>query len=175
MIHPKKSSEGFNEWKCKLMQWLRDKENQGATMIYTDGSFMWEKQTGGYSVCISEWQTWVHDHSDWCAAASSYNSELAALESTIQWVSIHRCHATCICIASDNKSVLSSFLDMSTHSSQTSSLCINLALPDLFAANKDISICLTHCPSHSSIPGNEHADKLTTISRSPLPPIASSL
>ena len=64
---------------------------------------------------------------------------------------------------------------MSAHSSQTSSLHINLALLDLFAANKDVSICLTHCPSHSGIPGNERADKLATIGGNPLPPIVSSL
>ena len=175
MVHPKKNSEGFNEWKRELIQWLRNEEDQGATMIYTDGSFVREKQIGGYGVCISEQQTWVHDHSDWCAAASSYDSELAALESAIQWISIHRPRATRICIASDNKSVLTSFLDMSAHSSQTSSLRINLALLSLFADNKDISIRLTHCPSHSGIPGNERADKLATIGGSPLPPVAPSL
>ena len=130
---------------------------------------------GGYSVCILERQTWIHDHLDWCAAASSFDSELAALKSAIQWIATHRCHTTHICITSDNKSVLSSFLDMSTHSSQTSSLCINLVLLDLFTDNKDVSIHLTHCPSHSGIPGNECADKLATISGSPLLPIVSSL
>ena len=54
MIHPKKNSEGFNDWKRELIQWLQDEEGQGATMIYTDGTFAQEKQTGGYGVCISE-------------------------------------------------------------------------------------------------------------------------
>ena len=112
---------------------------------------------------------------DWCAAASSYDSELAALESAIQWVSIHRPHTTHVCIASDNKSVLNSFLDMSAHSSQASSLRINLTLLNLFATNNNISIRLTHCPSHSGIPSNKRANKLATIGGSPLPPVTSSL
>jgi ribonuclease HI len=167
----KASKNGKNEF----MLWLKDEEAKGTTMVYTDGSFIREKHRGSYGVCISEQQRWIHDHSDWCAAASSYDSKLAALESAIQWISTHRRHATCICIASDNKSVITSFLDMSAHSSQTSSLCINLALLDLFSANPNISIHLTHCPSHSSIPGNERADKLATIGGGLLPPPTSTL
>jgi ribonuclease HI len=162
MCHPKKNDEGFKEWKEEFQEWLHDQERTGTTMIFTDGSYQ-KTDKGAYGICISEYHQWIHDHSDWCATASSYNSELAAIESAIQWICTYRRDADNICIASDNKSVISSFLDMSTHSSQTTSLCINLALLDLFSHNKNIKIHVTHCPSHVGIVGNEQADKLASF------------
>jgi ribonuclease HI len=122
-------------------------------MVYTDGSYL-KTGKGAYGVCISEHHRWIHDHSDWCAAASSYDSELAAIESAIQWISTHGQHAKHVCIASDIKAVITSFLDLSTHSSQTSSVRINLALLDLFSRNPDLRLHVTHCPSHVGITGN---------------------
>jgi ribonuclease HI len=146
MHHPKKNDEGFNKWKEEFQAWLRNEEQTGMTMIFTDGSYQ-KTGKGAYGICVSEHHQWIHDHSDWCAAASSYDSELAAIESAIQWICMHRCDADNICIASDNKSIISSFLDMSVHSSQTTSLHINLALLDLFSHNKHI-----HKDSRHSLP-----------------------
>jgi ribonuclease HI len=162
MHHPKKNNKGFNKWKREFQAWLHDQERTGTTMIFTDGSYQ-KTGKGAYSVCISEHHQWIHDHSDWCAAASSYDSELAAIKSAIQWICTHRRDTDNICIASDNKSIISSFLDMSAHSSQTTSLHINLALLDLFSHNKHIKIHVTHCPSHVGIVGNERADKLASF------------
>jgi ribonuclease HI len=162
MHHPKKNDEGFNEWKEEFQAWLHNQERTGTTMIFTDSSYQ-KTGKGTYGICVSEHHRWIHDHSDWCAAASSYDSELAAIESAIQWICMHRHDADNICIASDNKSVISSFLDMSTHLSQTTSLRINLALLDLFSHNKHIKLHITHCPSHVGIVGNERADKLASL------------
>ncbi|KAF8635056.1 hypothetical protein AX14_010540, partial [Amanita brunnescens Koide BX004] len=60
----------------------------------------------------------------------------------------------------DNKSVLLSFLNLDTHSSQLASIHINLLLKDYLSTTDNV-VSFAHCPSHVGITGNERADRLT--------------
>ena len=94
----------------------------------------------------------------WCPAGSSFDAEIAALEEAIQWAVIHRIRDPIFFV--DNKSVLTSFLDLDTHSSQLASIRIKILLHD-FLSTTPSSISFAYCPSHVGIAGNERADKLT--------------
>ncbi|KAF8730030.1 hypothetical protein AX14_005794 [Amanita brunnescens Koide BX004] len=91
-------------------------------------------------------------------AGSSHDSELAALEDAIQWSITNRIEDPVFFV--DNKAVLTSFLNTNTHSSQMSSIRINVLLHDHLSTTAN-TFSFAYCPSHVGIEGNEHADKLT--------------
>ncbi|KAF8642987.1 hypothetical protein AX14_009665, partial [Amanita brunnescens Koide BX004] len=107
------------------------------------------------------WEDTKHsqtDHYGWCPAGSSFDSELAALEEAIQWAIVNNIQSPIFFI--DNKSVLTSFLNLDSHSSQMASIRINMILQDHLSTTDNI-FSFAYCPSHIGIEGNERADKLT--------------
>ncbi|KAF8637519.1 hypothetical protein AX14_010293 [Amanita brunnescens Koide BX004] len=73
----------------------------------------------------------------------------------------------------DNKAVLTSFLDLDTHSSQLSSIRINMLLQEYLSSSTSSTISFAYCPSHEGVEGNERADRLTKhgAAMGPTPPI----
>ena len=92
------------------------------------------------------------------AQAVPHTTEIAALEEAIQWAVIKGVPNPIFFI--DNKVVLTSFLDLTTHSSQMSSIRINALIHD-FLSTTDNVMSFAYCPSHVGIEGNERADQLT--------------
>ncbi|KAF8707301.1 hypothetical protein AX14_013649 [Amanita brunnescens Koide BX004] len=132
-------------------------DGDGRSLVYSDGAYWTKTSCTSYAFTAFHDGAW-HDTLGWCPAGSSYDAELAALEEAIQWA-IVRCIPDPIFLI-DNKSVLLSFLDLSTHSSQTSSIRINMLLKD-FLSSTDSTLSFAYCPSHVGIEGNERADRLT--------------
>ena len=154
---PKRASKFFDGWvrdfKTKISSLIAD----GRSLIFSDGAYWTKTSRASFAFAAFHDGTW-HDTSGWCPAGSSYNAELAALEEAIQWATVRRIPDPIFFI--DNKSVLLSFLDLNTHSSQTSSIRINMLLHDLLSTTSS-TLSFAYCPSHVGIEGNERADRLT--------------
>ena len=106
----------------------------------------------------------VAEEVGWVPAASSFDSELAALLNAISWVVDNSALITTpdVYFLIDNKSVIQSFLQMHIRLSQMTLLCINLLLTDLLTRWPDITLHFSHCPSHSKVPFNEAVDHLAS-------------
>ena len=154
---PKCASKFFDGWVRDFKKKIEDLKADNRTLIFSDGAF-WNK-TARASFAFTAFQNhrW-HDHSGWCPAGSSFDSELAALEEAIQWAVVNNVQNPVFFI--DNKAVLASFLDLDTHSSQTASIRINMLLHYRLSTTQD-TLSFAYCPSHVGIEGNECADKLT--------------
>ena len=156
---PKRSSKFFDGWvrqlNSKIDQLIRDNRS----IIFSDGAFWSKSSRASYAFTAHHNNSW-HDTSGWCPAGSSFDAEIAALEEAIQWAIVRRIPDPIFFI--DNKSVLTSFLDLNTHSSQMSSIRINILLHDYLSTMPSSStISFAFCPSHVGIAGNERADRLT--------------
>ena len=154
---PKRTSKLFDGWVRDFKIKINSFTSDGRSLVYSDGAYWTKTSRASYAFTAFHDGAW-HDTLGWCPAGSSYDTELAALEEAIQWA-IVRCIPDPIFLI-DNKSVLLSFLDLSTHSSQTSSIRINMLLKD-FLSSTDSTLSFAYCPSHVSIEGNERADRLT--------------
>ena len=154
---PKRASKFFDGWvrdfKNKISALIMD----GRSLIFSDGAYWTKTSRASFAFTAFYNGTW-HNTSGWCPAGSSYDAELAALEEAIQWTTVRRISDPIFFI--DNKSVLLSFLDLNTHSSQTSSIRINILLHDLLSTTSS-TLSFAYCPSHVGIEGNERADRLT--------------
>ena len=131
--------------------------NDNRSVIFSDGAYWSKSSRASYAFTVHHDSSW-HDVSGWCPAGSSFDAEITALEEAIQWVTIRRIQDPIFFI--DNKSVLTLFLDLDTHSSQMASIRINILLHDFFSTTSS-SMSFAYCPSHVGIAGNERADKLT--------------
>ena len=154
---PKRSSKLFAAWVHDFKQRIESLKSSKRTLIFTDGAFWAKTARASYAFTAYHNNKW-HDHSFWCPAGSSYDSELAALEEAIQWSIINKVNDPVFFV--DNKAVLASFLDLDTHSSQLSSIRINIILHDHLSTT-DNTLSFAYCPSHVGIFGNERADELT--------------
>ena len=154
---PKRSSKLFAAWVRDFKKHIDFLKASNRTLIFTDGAFWAKTSRASYAYTIYRNGSW-HDFSFWCPAGSSYDSELAALEDAIQWTITN--HITDPIFFINNKAVLASFLDLDTHSSQMSSIRINILLHDYLSTSTN-TISFAYCPSHVGIEGNERADKLT--------------
>ena len=139
-------------------------ETEGQWMIYTDGGFWKNDKRGTHAMVATQGGHIVAKEARWVPAASSFDSELAALLNAISWVVDNATLITTpdIYFLIDNKSVIQLFLQMHIQSSQMMSLRINLLLADLLASRPDITLHFSHCPSHSKVPFNEEADRLAS-------------
>ena len=139
-------------------------ESSGHWLIYTDGGFWKEHKRGTYATIVTHAGTSFTEHADWVLAASSFDAELAALESALAWLASHDSiiDKEDVHLLIDNKGVIQSFLQMSVRSSQATSTRINLLLLDLFERNPRIRLNFSHCPSHSGVPFNEAVDRLAS-------------
>ena len=161
---PKKGSDSFQDWLNCFQLWITSLETSGHWLIYTDGSFWKEHKWGTYTTIVTHAGASVTEHVDWVLAASSFDAELAALESALAWLASHDniIDKEDVHFLIDNKGVIQSFLQMSVRSSQATSTRINLLLLDLFERNLCIQLHISHCPSHSGIPFNEAVDRLAS-------------
>ncbi|KAF8647540.1 hypothetical protein AX14_008880, partial [Amanita brunnescens Koide BX004] len=154
---PKRSSKLFDPWVRDLKSKINTLISENRSIVFSDGAFWSKSARASYAFTAHHDSSW-HDITGWCPAGSSYDAEIAALEEAIQWVVIR--HISNPIFFIDNKSVLTSFLDLDTHSSQMASIRINILLHD-FLTTTPSSISFAYCPSHVGIDGNERADKLT--------------
>lgn len=154
---PKRSSKFFAVWVRDFKLRIDALKMSKRTLIFTDGAFWAKSARASYAYTAYHNGSW-HDHSFWCLAGSSYDSELAALEEAIQWAITNHIDHPVFFI--NNKAVLTTFLDLGTHSSQMSSIRINIILHDHLSSSNNM-LSFAYCPSHVGIEGNERADKLT--------------
>ncbi|KAF8658379.1 hypothetical protein AX14_007723 [Amanita brunnescens Koide BX004] len=154
---PKRSSKLFAAWVRDFKQRINSLQLSNRTLIFTDGAYWAKTARASYAYTAYHNGKW-HDHTFWCPAGSSYDSELAALEEAVQWSIVNKVNDPVFFI--DNKAVLTSFLDLNTHSSQMSSIRINTLLHDHLSTTNN-TLSFAYCPSHVGIDGNERADKLT--------------
>ena len=161
---PHKGSDDFKGWLKGLSCWIMCTESTGAWMIYTDSSFWKEQHLGSQASVITQGGQVVTEYVEWVLAASSFDAEIAALESAIDWLCTHNdlVHTPIVYLLIDNKGVIQSFLKTHVHSSQMSATQINLLLLDLFQHWPDLHIHISYCLSHSGIPFNEWVDHLTS-------------
>ncbi|KAF8718447.1 hypothetical protein AX14_011825, partial [Amanita brunnescens Koide BX004] len=158
---PKRSSKYFNSWVRDFKTKIETLKKDGRTLIFSDGAYWTKTSRASYAFAAFHASEW-HDHYGWCPAGSSFDSEITALEEAIQWAVVRRVPDPVFFI--DNKSVLLSFLNLDTHSSQLSSICINMLLKD-YLSTTDHVVSFAHCPSHVGITGNERVDRLTKEDR----------
>lgn len=86
---PQKGLDGFKEWLKGFSHWVTEMESNGAWMIYTDGGFWREKQLGSQTSVITCAGLVVSEHVKWVPEASSFDAEIAALESALDWLCTH--------------------------------------------------------------------------------------
>ena len=165
---PKRSSKFFAAWVRNLKVKIEVLKKSGRSIIFSDGAYWSKTARSSYAFTAFHNNTWV-DHYGWCPAGSSYNSEIAALEEAIQWAVVH-CISDPVFLV-DNKAVLTTFLNLTMHSSQMLSIRINALIHD-FLSTTNNSMSFGYCPSHIGIDGNERADKLTKTGATmgPTPP-----
>jgi len=158
MDAPKKNSESFKPWLTSYKRWLSDEINS-QVVFFTDGAF-WRRQRRGAAACVC-WSKgqWIGEKREWCAAASSFDAELAACEIALTWL-IQRTDINCATIVVDNKAAINALFDTDTHSSQITSLNICIAARDWLSRSPDHTLRISWCPSHVGITGNERADRL---------------
>ncbi|KAF8695033.1 hypothetical protein AX14_001893 [Amanita brunnescens Koide BX004] len=154
---PKRSSKLFAAWVRDFKKRVDSLKKAGRSLIFTDGAYWTKTSRAAYAFTVQRGDSWL-DHTFWCPAGSSYDAEIAALEEAIAWAVTNNISDPIFFI--DNKSVLTSFLDLGTHSSQMSSIRINIILHDYFSTTNN-TMSFAYCPSHVGIEGNERADKLT--------------
>ena len=154
---PKKSSKLFAAWVRDFKRRIDSLKMAKRLLIFTDGAYWTKTSRAAYAFTVYRDNTW-HDHTFWCPASSSYDAELATLEEAIAWAITNSISDPIFFI--DNKAVLTSFLDLETHSSQMSSIRINILLHHYFSTTNN-TMSFAYCPSHVGIEGNERADKLT--------------
>ncbi|KAF8663360.1 hypothetical protein AX14_006991 [Amanita brunnescens Koide BX004] len=154
---PKRSSKHFNGWVRDFQEKINALKANGHTLIFSDGAYWTRTSRASYAFTAFHEGKW-HDTSWWCPAGSSYDSEIAALEEAIQWAITNHIKDPVFFI--DNKSVITSFLHLDTHSSQLSSIRINMLLHDYLTTTDNV-LSFAFCPSHVGIEGNERVDRLT--------------
>ncbi|KAF8703925.1 hypothetical protein AX14_014100 [Amanita brunnescens Koide BX004] len=154
---PKKGSSLFKTWLRDLTVSISALHSSDRHVLYTDGAYWNKSARGAHSFTAFQGGTW-QDFYGWCPAGSSFDSEIVAIETAIQWACVRRLNNPIFFI--DNKAALTTFLDTRVRGSQTSCIRISQILHD-YLASCDSTIEFRYCPSHSGIEGNERADRLT--------------
>ena len=124
---PKKGSSLFKAWVRDLKSSISELHSAGLPVLYTDGSFHNKTARGSLSFTCFHNSNW-HDVFDWCPAGSSFDTEVAAIKSAIQWACLKRLHNPILFV--DNKAALASFLDTRVRCSQMACVRINSILRD---------------------------------------------
>ena len=154
---PKQSSKLFDGWVRNLKNKITSLQAAGRSIIFSDGAYWSKSSRASYAFTAFHNHEW-HDAFGWCPARSSFDAELAAFEEALQWSITQNLQDPIFFI--DNKSVLTSFLDLDAHSSQLASIRINLILHE-FLSTTTSTLSFAYCPSHVGVEGNERADRLT--------------
>ena len=129
--------------------------------IYTDGAFHHSnfKAAFAYTAYQNETCTW-HDCYGWCPAASSFDAELRAIETTLEYATTRTSYDHMSLII-DNKAAATSLFNFDIKSSQMAVVRINLLLDSWLSNDAQQSLMIRFAPSHEGIDGNERADRLT--------------
>ena len=167
---PKRSSKFFDKWVSDFAHKIDSLKQSGRSLLFSDGAYWSKTARSAYAFAAFHAGSWV-DKYGWCPVGSSYDAEIAALEEAIEWALTNNVQHPVFFI--DNKAVLKSFLDTSTHSSQMSSIRINILIKDFLSRCPLATLSFAFCPSHIGIAGNDRADLLTKLGAAmgPSPPI----
>ena len=157
---PKKGSESFKAWVKDLKQEIEQMHHEPQSVaIYTDGAFHHDDYKAAFAFTVFQNGTW-YDQYDWCPAASSFDTELRAIEAALAHATT-RTLCTRVTLFIDNKAAANSLFNFDVKSSQLSVVRINMLLNTWFLENPQRSLVIRFTPSHQGIIGNERADKLT--------------
>ena len=83
---PKKGLDGFKDWIVAFKKWIQQMEAKGQWLIYTNGGFWKNNKRGTHAMVATQGGHIIAKEAGWVLAASSFNSELAALLNAISWV-----------------------------------------------------------------------------------------
>ncbi|KAF8659419.1 hypothetical protein AX14_007580 [Amanita brunnescens Koide BX004] len=155
---PKKGSSLFKAWLRDLATSISLLHSSGWPILYTDGAFWNKSAQGAHLFTCFRNSTW-EDFSDWCPAGSSFDTEVVAIKTAVQWACTKQLINPVFFI--DNKAALNSFLDTRVRCSQMACIRISKILKDFFSTNIHSTFTFRYCPSHSGIEGNERANQLT--------------
>ena len=157
---PKKGTASFKAWVRDLKTEIKKMHDKPESVtIYTDSAFHHSDYRAAFAFTIPQGNTW-HDQYDWCPAVSSFDAELRAVESTLEYV-IGKAPRDHILIFIDNKAAANSLFNFDVKSSQMSVVRINLLLNAWLSEKHQRTLTIRFVPSHQGISGNERADQLT--------------
>ncbi|KAF8716021.1 hypothetical protein AX14_012493 [Amanita brunnescens Koide BX004] len=131
---PKRSSKFFDSWVHDFKEKIETLKRDNRSLIFTDGAYWAKSSRASYAFTAHHLSSW-HDNYGWCTAGSSFDTEITALEEAVQWAVVRKIPDPVFFI--DNKSVLLSFLDLDTHSSQMASIQLNILLKDYLSSSPD--------------------------------------
>ncbi|KAF8676633.1 hypothetical protein AX14_004852 [Amanita brunnescens Koide BX004] len=155
---PKKASKSFKAWVENLKTETQSLHRSQDLVVYTDGAYHHNDNRASYTVCTTWHSTW-NDFTDWCPAASSFDSEVWAMEKAIEIITSSG--ARCAHLFCDNKAAANAVFNFEVKSSQMSIIRINHLLNDWLTTNGDNELHIHFAPGHSGIEGNKRADALT--------------
>ena len=157
MDAPKKSDGSFKEWLREYKQWLTREMESREMVIFTDGAFWAKSKRGAAAIVIWKNGKWLEERVEWCAAASSYDAEIAAIEMALTRASDFE-DTESVTIVTDNKAAIQGALDTAPHSSQNCSIRTSILARHWLERSGGHAIRFVWCPSHVGITGNEKAD-----------------
>ena len=164
---PKKASKSFKAWVENLKTETQSLHSSHDLVVYTDGAYHHKDNRASYAVCATRHSIWT-DFTDWCPAASTFDSEVRAIEKAIEVITssnARRAHLFC-----DNKAAANAIFNFEVKSSQMSIIRINHLLNDWLTTNGDSELHIRFTPGHCGIEGNERADALTKTGLKECPP-----
>ena len=164
MDAPQKNTKTFKGWLPKYKTWVLNEVRNGL-VFFTDGAFWANTKRGKAAVASCEKGTWLEDRVEWCAAASSYDAELAAFEMAMV-CAFNRNDVKSFTIIIDNQAAITGAFDTGLHSNQNISLRICALARGWLERSEDHHIRIAWCPSHVGIEGNERADHLAKTQES---------
>ncbi|KAF8679006.1 hypothetical protein AX14_004598 [Amanita brunnescens Koide BX004] len=159
---PKKGTEVFKAWVKDLKVEIEQLHTEpDSIVVYTDGAFHHNnfKAAFAYAAHHNDTLTWL-DRFGWCPAASSFDAELRAIESALEYVTLQTSY-TRVYLIIDNKAAATSLFNFDVKSSQMAIIRINLLLESWLEGDARRSLLIRFAPSHEGINGNERADRLT--------------
>ena len=128
---PKKASKHFKAWVENLKKETQTLHSSHDLVVYTDGAYHHADNRASYAVCTIWNYSW-DDYTDWCPSASSFDSELRAIEKAIEVITSSKAQrAYLFC---DNKATANAIFNFGVKSSQMSVIRINHLLIDWLAA-----------------------------------------
>ena len=154
---PKKASKHFKAWVENLKNETQTLHSSQDLVVYTDGAYHHADNRASYAVCTIRNHSW-NDYTDWCPSASSFDSELRAIEKAIEVItsaSAQRVHLFC-----DNKAAANAIFNFGVKSSQMSVIRINYLLIDWLSSSPDNELHVRFAPGHKGIEGNERGRPL---------------
>ncbi|KAF8646249.1 hypothetical protein AX14_009100 [Amanita brunnescens Koide BX004] len=157
---PKKGTELFKAWVRNLKKEIHQMhETSDGAIVYTDGAYHHSDHKAAYAFTVFDSGSW-YDRYGWCPAASSFDAEMRAIESTLEHIVTRTAHSN-VTIIIDNKAAANALFNFDVKSSQMTVIRINALIAEWFANDQSRHLTIRFAPSHEGIPGNECADDLT--------------